>query len=531
LGSTVFMLRRFRWFGSIGSGLALWACYPPLDAGWLVWVALVPLLCALWSGEAMKIRHGFACGYIAGVVFFLLTLQWLRHVHPVALLVSLYFGLYVGLWGAFAAALGPPRQRGIVTELVRLASLSACWTALEWLRGILFSGFGWNGLGVALHQWPEMARQAEWIGVTGLSFWIVLAQSALAALAMALARRPGKNAMLRPIAPAVVALLLVACLHAAPTWWLARGDAGGATHDATVIHVALVQPNIPQEVKNLPEEFDPIARSLARLTSQALDRQPAPKVIVWPESALPSNIDDPRVLEFVDDTLSQGEFVLVLGIDEQLMDRFFNSVAVARGSAESLRMHAKVQLVPFGEFLPARAVLGRIEAIRTLLPGDFDAGESTEPLDLPGTGVGMIPLVCFEDTIGRVARKFVRDMPQLIVNVTNDAWFKGSEEADQHLANAVFRCLELRRPMVRAANTGVTAIITAHGDVLHRLERLEQGVLSATVAVPNPGTTPTLFARHGDRFSQALMVLAAAGLVWVRARYHPPANNSGPLVL
>jgi apolipoprotein N-acyltransferase len=122
--------------------------------------------------------------------------------------------------------------------------------------------------------------------------------------------------------------------------------------------------------------------------------------------------------------------------------------------------------------------------------------------------ISVIPLVCFEDTLGRVARRFARPEPQFLVNVTNDAWFLDSAGADQHLANAVFRTIELRRPMLRSANTGVTAVIDPLGRITHRLPRLQSAQLTATIPTPNDATT-TLYARFGDAFSIALLGLAA----------------------
>jgi apolipoprotein N-acyltransferase len=181
---------------------------------------------------------------------------------------------------------------------------------------------------------------------------------------------------------------------------------------------------------------------------------------------------------------------------------------------DAMQVHAKVHLVPFGEYLPLRSVLGRVKFIHALLPGDFDRGETTEPLRLAEVPGGVIPLVCFEDTIGRVARRFARPGTQLILNVTNDAWFRDSEGAEQHLANAVLRCVELRRPMVRAANTGVTAVIEADGRVVARLPRLAPGVLPARVPMVAADAPLTFYARHGDLFSQALLALAAGIVVW-----------------
>jgi apolipoprotein N-acyltransferase len=514
-----------RWLAAIATGLALWASHPPLDLTPLAFVALIPLLAALTAHPRPGPAAGFALGALAGFTFFTLTFKWLSHVAGAAVvMLGAYLALYPGLWGAMVAAIAPLRPDRRPGTIAALFGVAAAWTGLEWLRGVVFTGFGWNGLGVALHRWPALAAGAEWIGVTGLGFWIVLAQAA-AVQAVAAFRRPAAGGRAATLVPAGVAFGAIALFHAAPTWWLWRRQAAGGSAD--VLNVALIQPNIPQERKNLRDEFDPIARTIEGLTTQALAATPRPSVIVWPESALPSTIDDPAVMEVIERTMGPGDFTLVFGIDEQLIDRFYNSVAVVRGG--SMRVHAKVHLVPFGEYLPARSVLGRIRFLDELLPGDFDRGESFEPLPLEEVPGGVIPLVCFEDTVGRVARKFARPGRQLIINVTNDAWFRDSEGAEQHLANAVLRCVELRRPMVRAANTGVTAVIDAGGHVVARLPRLSPGRLAAAVPMVGPDAPLTFYARHGDLFAQALGLAGAlvAGWRWRQRRSGRAAGESG----
>ena len=546
---------------ALATGLLLWACYPPAGIGALVWLALIPLLSVLWPRLGSPAQAGgahadpakigprpawwrparapgaFLHGYLAGATFFLLNLSWLRHVTALGMvMLALYLALYPALWALFAATVGRPRRCNSGWELARaVVATAAAWTGLEWLRGIVLTGFGWNGLGVALAGFARgsVAQWAEWIGVTGLSFFVV----ALAALLVGRWRSfripPGAPPTRRALAFVVIVLVGGGALAGAGA--LRALFVHAETAPSAPLTVALIQPNIPQENKNAYESFDGIAATLARLTRQAFDTDPKPDLLVWPESSLPA----PFYYEGVQDVLRQGtalgEFVHVLGIDDQALDAYFNAIAVFRGDPLQATLHHKVHLVPFGEYLPARGLFGRFDFIREQLPGDFKPGDSNTPLPLPPRSGApaaaeatrapatapappdftLIPLVCFEDTLGRVARRFARAEPQLIVNVTNDAWFEDSAGADQHLANAVFRSIELRRPMVRAANTGVTAVIDPLGRVTHRLPRLQEGQLKATVARPE-FAEKTLYARIGDAFSVALLALAiiAIGHAW-----------------
>ena len=201
----------------------------------------------------------------------------------------------------------------------------------------------------------------------------------------------------------------------------------------------------------------------------------------------------------------------------------YTGAALMRGSVAHHQLYRKIHLVPFGEFLPLRSVPLMQKILGGVLPGDFTSGSSTEPLILEKpAGVQIIPLICFEDTFGRLARKFVRDAPQLLVNCTNDGWFLHSAENEQHLASARFRCIELRRPMARAANTGVTCIIGADGRIRPE-DRLAdartgsvfvEGALSREIMLEKHPPR-TFYARHGDAFS--VVLLAAAGFAGATA--------------
>ncbi len=557
---------------ALTTGLLLWACYPPVNFGALVWLALLPLLSVLWprwespehgdrpqSGAAAppprpawwrptRAPGAFLHGYLAGATFFLLNLNWLRHVTaPGMVMLALYLALYPALWALFAATVGRPRRRNSRRELARaVVATAAAWTGLEWLRGIALTGFGWNGLGVPLAGFAHgsLAQWAEWIGVTGLSFFIVAPAALLVARWQSLNTPPATPWTRRTPALAVTAASTLAAITALATVGARRARSiQSASKTPAPLTIALIQPNIPQENKNAYESFDGIAATLARLTRQAFDTEPKPDLLVWPESSLPA----PFYYEGVQEVLRQGntlgDFVHVLGIDDQELDAYFNAIAVFRGDPLRAALHHKVHLVPFGEYLPARGLFGRFDFIREQLPGDFKAGDAVSPLPLPppplpdsahitgglpaplpAPSFTLIPLVCFEDTLGRVARRFARPEPQLIVNVTNDAWFKDSAGADQHLANAVFRSIELRRPMVRAANTGVTAVIDELGRITHRLPRLREGQLKTTIAQPTVSKS-TLYARFGDSFSVALLALAALSPLITR---RPPPRETPP---
>lgn len=487
------------------SGVLLAAAHPPLDAGWLVFVALLPLLWAVTSGRR-RFRTSLALGYISGAVFFLLNLSWVHHVTAAGMvLLALFLAGYVALWAGYVGWLAGRTCCGLAGAGRRwgFALLAAAaWTGLEWARGTFLSGFGWNGLGVGLRHWPALTQAADLVGATGLSFAPVFLQAALLPVLFPSSSGRARRRLADPVLAAALGLLVLMAAYGA--WRLSSlGPPPGPA-----LQVALVQPNVPQDIKNDIDHLEPIVRDLSDLTDRRLAEGPL-DLMVWPESALPAAFHDTYTRTFLAHVLQRGDFVLVAGLDEHLMDTYYNSLAVARGSVEEAVLHRKVHLVPFGEFLPFRNIFGYFEFIVSRLPGDFDAGESTEPLAVPGHEMQLIPLICFEDTLPYLARKFARPRPQILVNVTNDAWFHDSAEAEQHLASAVLRCVELRRPMIRAANTGVTCVIDSAGRVQARLPRLQPGILSTAVNPSSPSLT--VFARIGDSFSIALALTALAG--------------------
>lgn len=582
-----------RIFLAIASGIALTFAYPRWNFSLAVWVWMFPLLFALWGGGGKpQIRKGFGFGYLSGLAFFIPNLAWVRHSSRViagaedsswigwgpelmgmgaVLGLGLYLSLYWGLWASFAATIGRPRistdgnpvagDSGNLfsssLESLRSAGLTAAaWAACEWLRGIVFTGFGWNGLAVALHQQHVLIQSADLVGVTGLSFLPVFVACILYNNALRF-RQEVRTSRVRPHADfwCASALVLLNVGYGA----LRLSQTAGET---VPLKVVLVQQNLPQGLKfksrSDPQDAVAVYNEYGRLTDDITDprqlavprmvlwpgngipavktgaawlKPPSPDLVIWPESALPAPFYDPNHIPFLNDMLRLGDFSLLTGTDILLPnDAFYTGSALMRGTFENHTLYRKVHLVPFGEYLPLRAVPGVEALLGGVLPGDFAPGTSTEPLVLEKpAGIQIIPLVCFEDTVGRLARKFVRPAPQLLVNLTNDGWFLQSNENEVHLANALFRCIELRRPMARSCNTGVTCFIDTHGRIGKGDKLADQsgnvfveGVLSKELhLVKQPEMT--FYARFGDAFAVIMLVICVASVVpAVRSRRRAP---------
>lgn len=535
------------WFAAILSGLLLGFCYPPFSADGLIWIWQAPLLGALWFSESKQKRwkRGALLGYLSGLTFFLVNISWLTEVSRVAgtifaglgalLALSLYLAVYFAAFGAFAATVGrwvikePKRDRKDLFEqsisVLKVASLNgAAWCGLEWARGIVFTGFGWNGLGVALKDHLLLVQFADVIGITGYGFVMMFSGVIGFCTLVRLALEVQERKRLRPHVDFAIGVSLIIFLF---LYGVAKISC--VPENSVDVRARIMQLNIPLEDK-WSEDIklrQKIIFDYRDLTRTFVETAPL-DLVLWPETALPGHFNFPWVQEYLNDHVLKGEdFYLLTGMEDSTLkgDEIYNTITLMKGDAESYQMHKKVHLVPLGEYIPFRNSFPLFEWIAGgIIENDFTPGTEFEPLTLEKDGheIGIIPLICFEDTVPRHARKFLRDGPQIMVNVTNDGWFYESAEPTQHFYNAMFRCIEFRRPMIRAANTGVSGFIDERGSVYDRratdnFQRIlrddETGSTYIRGSIPgnvevnlNPPTT--FYARFGDLFSISLGLIA-----------------------
>jgi apolipoprotein N-acyltransferase len=282
---------------------------------------------------------------------------------------------------------------------------------------------------------------------------------------------------------------------------------------------AAIQANVPIYEKRDPEFEARILALHERLSETAIAFQP--DLLIWPEAATPQPLfrDDPswqtvrRLAE-----KHSGDFLLGTVHYDELGD--FNSAVLLSDHAKAAAIYHKVHLVPFGEYVPFRKSFPLFAwIVGDIVPEDFDFGPQVGVLTMKTKPFKIAPLICFEDTLPYLARQFARKGAQVFVNVTNDAWFQRSAGSEQHRANAVFRTIETRLPMIRTANTGVTCAIDAFGRETHRLQEESgntffEGFLLGKVQVPTE-PKPTFYTLNGDLFAQACVLLSLLGMVRV----------------
>jgi apolipoprotein N-acyltransferase len=537
------------WFAAICSGFLYAACFAPFNLTWFCWIALTPLIAAIWF-PGIESRHHWVrsllLGYVAGLTFFWIVFFWLTTVTVLGWFVlQFYMAIYFAIWAWFCDLLRPraskrqaraaskwgqmlaqarttaaPAQSPWTksTSNLRLAFIvAAAWTTLEWLRGWVFSGFGWNGLGVALHdKWP-LIQITELTGVAGLSFLVAFANVIVITTVFRLIVETRTHV----IRPHFDFTLTMAGIVGVLVFGLRATQVSPSTKP---LRVAAVQSNVPQNQKFDPQFTRRIFDQFRRLSEIALRSNPPPDLLVWPESSMPGPIlADQESHRFVMDLAGSADTDLLLGtIDVDKQDVFNAAVLISEGG-ERVQVYRKIHLVPFGEFVPARHTVPLLaQIIGDQVPGDFKEGTEYSVFTLTNGDVHVAPLICFEDTIGELTRQFVLPSEttpgaNLLVDITNDGWFERSAGSHQHLANAIFRCVETRRPMIRAANTGVTCFINQFGRITQVLRddtgsTFTEGVLADEIKVPTEQEL-TFYVRHGELFAKvcaAISVLTVA---------------------
>ena len=546
-------LKAWPWLAAILSGLLTTLCFAPFEQTWLCWIALTPLLAAIWfSGGGAKRRwlRDLLLGYVAGVAFFWTVFSWLHTVTvPGLVLVGLYMGVYFAIWGWIAGLVRPlpsltkenaetsnvqrprfsvqlgnalpnesPEARSpwlsSLNNLWLAFVLASVWAALEWVRGWMFSGWGWNGLGVALHKILPIIQIAEVTGVAGLSFLVAFAN----VIAITTVRRFLLETKLAKRRPHFDFTLTMAAIVGLAAYGIRALQVKSATEP---LRVAAVQADVPREEKFSPAFEEKIFQQFTRLTQIALATRPPPQLIIWPESSTPAPaLVDAENYRFVMDLAASIKTDLLLGTIDVDEKGDYNAAILVPEGGQEIQVYRKLHLVPFGEYVPGRNTVPFIGAIvGDQVPGDFTRGKEPVVFRLTTDRVMVAPLICFEDTLGELTRQFVLHGANLLANVTNDGWFLRSAGSQQHVENAIFRCIENRRPMVRAANTGVTCFVNRFGRVTQVLldaegSQFTEGVLTGTVEVPTDGAL-TFYSRHGELFAK---VCAGLALLFVLVR-------------
>ena len=521
-------MRRIRpkaWIFACASGVLQVLIFPKPALYLLSWVALAPLIYAILKCREQDVTlaladgglflapatawQGFLLGYVSGVIWYLGSCYWVFYVMHVyggigvatslllQLMYALYLALYHGLFG-FLLALIAARRNGF--SLRALVFTPFVWVAVELARTYI-TGFPWDLLGTTQIDNIPLSRVATVTGVYGLSFEIVLVNTAVAAAFLVPHAR--RKVLLTAALAAAIAL------HAGK---LIKPAALPATHGAT-----LVQANVPildsgaWTLDYLTQTLDSLA---ALSVSPQHNRTGTPGLIIWPESPAPFFVTDLHVRSTLANVARARNSYIVagsLGIEHtgeaNRQPDIYNSAAVIAPDGAWTARYDKIHLVPFGEYVPFEKLFSFASGLTREI-GTFARGQSRLPLPVGGTRIGTF--ICYESIFPDEVRRFAKNGAELFVNISNDGWYGDGGAAWQHLNQARMRAVENNRWLLRDTNTGITAVIDPLGRVVAEAPRNQRTQLQAAYSLEE---TTTFYTRHGDWFPLVCAIITLLGLL------------------
>ena len=504
--------------GAIGSGLLCSAALPPWDQWLLAYGGLVPLLVAV---RARTPGQAAWLGYLSGLCFYLATIWWVigvmttygRMPLPLAVLALLLLcGVLAGYTAAFTWLLALGERWLRIPGGLRPLSSATLWAAIEFLRAHLFSGFPWMLFGYSQFRQPTIRLLAAATGVYGISALLVLVNATLAEL-IDCRRARGVERSCRwgsGLALGVMLLALGATLGYAKGIW--QDTTAGAP-----VRVGLLQGNIDQSLK-----WDRAHQTATLDVYEGLARQAAgerPALVVWPETAVPFLLRrEPALAGRLAGLVAETGVPMLIGSPDLAEDGLFYNAAFLVGTDRRIHgRYDKRHLVPFGEYVPLKALFFFVDRLAVGI-GDFGRGRAASVLTADRARFGV--MICYEAIFPGEVREFVAGGAEFLVNITNDAWFGRSGAPYQHLAMAAMRAVENGVFLVRAANTGVTAVVAPTGEILAETPLFTRAAITGSIRL-RQGMTP--YTRYGDVFAWTclLFLLGYAlrlGVAWRRGR-------------
>ncbi|WP_129128496.1 apolipoprotein N-acyltransferase [Geomonas oryzae] len=488
-----------RYLPALCSGALLALSFPLPGISVLAWIAFVPLFVA---ADGVSPRFGFRLGFVAGSAAYAALLYWLNVVMTgygrLHWSVSgTLFLLLAGYLALYPAAVLWMVRRCEENGIPLLCSFPLLWVAGEAVRSYAFTGFPWANLGYSQYRTLPLIQISDLTGVYGVSFLIAFANVVFYRIWVSMRHKKPY-----PVRALIMLLLLLAATMVYGVARLTRAEKG------VTQRVLMVQGNIPQEVKWSPAMQDATVKTYERLTREGC-REPG-TLVVWPESALPFFLQqEPAYAERLKNLAREVKSPIVVGSpafeQEGGRVRYLNSAFLVTEEGVAAGRSDKLHLVPFGEYVPLAPLLPFVNRLVTGV-GDFSPGKSAQVLSSSAGKLGV--LVCFEGIFPEIARAYVEQGGGLLVNITNDAWFGRTSAPYQHLSMTVFRAVENRVPLVRAANTGISAVIDSKGHIRGVTPLYQEGTLAGEIRT---GQRETFYTRFGDLFA-LLCLSGSAGM-------------------
>jgi apolipoprotein N-acyltransferase len=532
----------------ITGSLMLWLAFPPVAWGWLAWLAPVPWLIVIRRQSPGK--RPYRALYVAGLIFWLAALQWLRLPHPATCIgwfaLSAYLACYLPVF------VGLTRVGIHLIRLPLWIGAPVVWTGLELLRAHLLTGFLLAALGHTQVQWPTVLQISDTFGGYGVSFLIMLVAAAITTTIpqswcepIRPLSSPTETSRIKPLVPLGIAGVMVIVTIWYGHWRIAQlAKIQAAPGEKTSPYVALIQGNSlatwkyePQRQQQIMAEYTSLSKQAVRKANQQEQGQ-ALDLIIWPETMFRTSLvsaDDgftlpaetgvtiEEVQTYATRELSaltnHLQTAVLVGIDRRhlvassgeqetpfLNFNAYNSVVLADKNGDLLGTYDKVHRVMFGEYVPLVGIIPFFDRIAAVT-GGIEAGAG--PVAITLDGIRYAPTICYETVIPHVIRRHTAELtaagqkPDVLVNLTNDAWYWGSSALDMHLNCGIFRAIECRTPLAIAANGGLSACIDSCGQVLAQSPRQATDVLLTKVPL-DPRSA--LYTTTGDWFSGICLV-------------------------
>ncbi len=501
------------------SGILLCLSFPVFDFSFLAWISLIPLLITLDRVDLGKNR-AFMAGFIFGLIYFTGTLYWIYHsIHyygNLNLILSFicvfilcaYLSLYTGIFSLLYYLI----IRN--TTLPSILVAPSIWVTMEYLRGKLFTGFPWALIGYSQYKSLYLIQVSDITGVYGVSF-LVVAFSSLIVDIIQIKRRT-QEIPLYPIHTRIIGIVMFIIISAGVIvygYWRVN-----QVRPSKDIKISIIQGNIEQDKKWDPEFQKEVISIYEDLTKTEAIKN-SPDLIVWPETAVPFFFSEvPSNPSSNDDFLSQSLIYFQKDLNTHLLfggirrytekvdgltkTNFSNSAFLLNKDGKLVYFYDKIHLVPFGEYVPLRGILFFIDKL-TVGIGDYKEGREYKLATTPVGDFGTV--ICYEIIFPELVRKFFNKEGDFIVNITNDAWFGKTSGPYQHFNTAIFRAVENRKPVVRAANTGISGFIDSNGRIILTSALFERKAMTMSIKGEK---TVSFYTRYGDIFTYICILIS-----------------------
>lgn len=475
--------------------------FSPFDLFFLSWIAFIPFFFFLYNAKDYKtVLKG---SLIFGFLYFLGNVYWIYHSLYYFGSVPLLFSYTVVVLLAFYLALYPVVFSMLYKSLLKNnlpTSLYApfIWVSLEVLRTYLLTGFPWALIGYSQYKFYLISQVVDITGIYGVSYLIILFNCFIFDILIFKKRK-----VIYPLLPyytiIITTFLVLIIFSFSILYGLKRLN---ENENGSTVKIAIVQGSIPQNEKWDYKKVEEIINIYKNLTIKTKPSEP--NVVIWPETAVPFIFEKHKhfTSELITFVKKSNIYLLFGSIMERQQDKYTNSAVLIDPNGVTAYYYDKIHLVPFGEYVPLRKILFFIDKL-TVGIGDYQEGE--------GYNVAVTPygrfatLICYESIFPGLVRKFYQKGGNFIVNITNDGWFGNTSGPYQHFSISVFRAIENRKPLVRAANSGISGVIDSKGRIINKTKLFERTYLIENIKTNDK---MTFYTKYGDIFAYICIVIS-----------------------